>query len=1830
MPVSIAPPDVQESSPPAPAGSPICHADRLVGAIAFEVAEAKAAPLLEDEHFGGALLVLSGFTPAQLAGFVLAAQAAGNRSADIRIRFPATELAGYQVPSQFLVNSSAVRVRTTDRDGQVVITTDREKDVETSLGSKESIEADHLKESEDAPRLWVDVVARELGLSLTDEVRRQLLAMMRGLFDSAHFCSQSVAEYLCQVLQAFKDGTPLLRAAGAALPALELPRFEDCFSSLGTAKSVQPSQWRDKYKSHSQLECYLNKRQTTGILLDPEQLRQKLARLRDDDSAVRLPPSVINAFEAYIEAPGTRSPATEALLYEHDWSLVRNCFDRQAKTSSRAFAEKTLDALLLFGTTPTPDDEVILKALEQVPRKSGEAAEEFRDFYHQHLDAIELDPKLFMEWEDFVHGRRIVCGDFFQGLLECLQRTLRVRSPGAEAHLIIEGDRQQKPSSFDGVNQRACVFFERHYGRLTDWTDKKIRFKRTLLPEYATKVRPLLEKNSKRKSRSTSGKSNFNFHVHLFEKAAGGHQHIATLALTWIFPKDSVLALEGADLDALCRFLKQPGKTASAECVAEYEVVGKKGMPLSLSLEKVEGFADSPGASGRGSFVPAQSKIRSLAKDFCSILEQASAHGWFLPETIASLKEAFTAFDISYAEAVARIYSDALDNAGIEQMVGRYTHLLAAIAAIPHEDGRRQLLRATMRIGIAHVRQSGQRPRLAIVCPWHPLRMEAAAARARQVLGIFEQLLGKDRPPFSDGPTGALFFRETEQMLAHPLYPDLALTWNNSEPLPCVATQSIGAYTLHEPVAAPSSGPVLEDCSSEAAKTLEHEMLEYLRLQPHERDNLSVLLYNCESPNLPIELVNAINSLNRERSSGKITCNILLMHQDENRLRHLYRDLVASGVSAGEDAIDNAGDFLAKVRVNITAASKLRAQVRSQPVDIAYCRDLLFREANLTWEWANRLEASPDDIQPHQWSRRRPFRHGERTLRLLLVCPAQTPAGWRHLHAIASLCAPGADNAWQHGQCPVPTRSLNFDNHNVERIFRETHELANWVINQDELLDRRILEQKGVKVIRYVQSTTHGRNLIISSAARDTLLVNTLRERLAAMLPSDTPAPTITALVTSFQNIANSISGGLILKAARRANNTSELFGMVLSRYLVESELGPDRPAAWCFLDDYSQWLGKKEGANIADLLVLAPVAKPDGSKHLDIIVTEAKFISYDALAGSASTSGKQLADTLAQISEALRPDETAIDQQLWLARLSDMLIARATTGLNFAFNPDEWRALIRQRACTFRIWGYSHVFVHCPLDPPTPVSTVKGIIAPKTPGKLDALQEIFGPEQTRRLILQLHGTDYESTKKLRISNGHPGFNRGAIRSLSRTTTSKSINERPTVLTRPKKSEPSDEPGGEGSEGGQAVSSAPGETPPVTGGATNPTRSACLGSAESQKALLSFLEERSRQFTSSLDEGNQWLEQTTMRLRNALLSRGLSARLAEGWQPVLTPNSAIIKLQGSKDMTVQAVDTKAEEIFTSDGLQIISATPESGRVSIAVARPVREILRTETVFLDFLRNYRSQEHDEKLLVGIREENGQPLLLDPMKQPHTLVAGITGSGKSVLMQNMVLSIAATRPPAEAHIFLIDPKFGVDYRPLDLLPHVELGSQGIIDSPQPALEMLESLVDEMNRRYQLFKEAKVKDCQSFRRATSEALPTLWVIHDEFADWMQTEDYAKAVPDIVGRLSTKARAAGIFLIFAAQRPDNTVMPLQLRSQLGNRLILKVDNPATSEIAMGEKNAGAERLLGHGHMLAKTGDTPQPVFVQVPYIEILGPVPRIVQLIRLMHGAQASPDLP
>jgi S-DNA-T family DNA segregation ATPase FtsK/SpoIIIE len=243
------------------------------------------------------------------------------------------------------------------------------------------------------------------------------------------------------------------------------------------------------------------------------------------------------------------------------------------------------------------------------------------------------------------------------------------------------------------------------------------------------------------------------------------------------------------------------------------------------------------------------------------------------------------------------------------------------------------------------------------------------------------------------------------------------------------------------------------------------------------------------------------------------------------------------------------------------------------------------------------------------------------------------------------------------------------------------------------------------------------------------------------------------------------------------------------------------------------------------------------------------------------------------------------------------------------------------------------------------------------------------------------------------------------------------------------------------------------------------------------------------------------------------------------------------------------------------------------------------------------------------VVGVREIDGELLYLNlgssfenlQQHAPHTLIAGATGSGKSVLLQNLLLDICATNPKELCTIYLIDPKAGVDYANIEELPHLR---EGIIIEQDRAIDVLNELVAEMDSRYLKFRQQKVRDLLSYNNKVSESerLPILWLVHDEFAEWMLVDEYKDAVSSAVQRLGVKARAAGIHLIFAAQRPDANVLPVQLRDNLGNRLILRVESIGTSEIALGQK--GAENLLGKGHLAARLTNEPTIIYTQVPFL--------------------------
>jgi DNA segregation ATPase FtsK/SpoIIIE, S-DNA-T family len=205
------------------------------------------------------------------------------------------------------------------------------------------------------------------------------------------------------------------------------------------------------------------------------------------------------------------------------------------------------------------------------------------------------------------------------------------------------------------------------------------------------------------------------------------------------------------------------------------------------------------------------------------------------------------------------------------------------------------------------------------------------------------------------------------------------------------------------------------------------------------------------------------------------------------------------------------------------------------------------------------------------------------------------------------------------------------------------------------------------------------------------------------------------------------------------------------------------------------------------------------------------------------------------------------------------------------------------------------------------------------------------------------------------------------------------------------------------------------------------------------------------------------------------------------------------------------------------------------------------------------------------------------LSDP-STPHLLTGGTTGSGKSVTLNSIILGTMCFYEPSQLQYVFIDPK-QVEFSIYENLPH----TQDVVTSIDDAVVKLNMLVEEMERRYGLFKDEFASNLDEYIEMTENLLPRIVCVFDEFADFMsQEKEVASQVENAILRLGQKARAAGIHLIICTQNPKSDIINTNIRNNLGARLALRATDSTASSVILGE--SGAENLGGKGDFLAKT----------------------------------------
>jgi S-DNA-T family DNA segregation ATPase FtsK/SpoIIIE len=1690
------------------------------------------------------------------------------------IKVPRTLVADFGLPDDCITDEKTTFWRNAQCDKPILVLANTDDEQGQSLKDIIAISTTELLAE---PELWVKRAAENTGLS--EEHRQWWTKAIKALQVVRPQPITVFAGYALQIRQVIlAQGLPLIHALGWALPALQSPRDSAVFTAISEKQRSTVDKWKKIY-SYIFNECapYLRKTTPKRQVIEQELLDQGWDKIRSDVNDAHTA-----IFESFIAAPPKWNDEARALS-ELEWNTdkVSALFKGLKVTQRRKIGKETVDFYEDYPISLSDDEQDLLRRLDE--RKAREANEDEIAFYEGHRTQLLDNQRLKARWDRYVFGTPIECDDFFIGLIRGVGRLFEQAEVMADKKsLRIEAIKRNERHWVRDHSVDSMLYFVHRYRGLHDILGKKVQWDLNGLFDYEKiyQREKDRQKKSLRRNTSTSKAANQIKFTVILINGEGADAEEASVQVIWSFNPNSICCGFADDWE---KAIKNPYCHNEVIC----ETVSAKGQLQFIDLTNV-GTMMPLGSQSRGCLVKTCKKDSSIEKEWFEELQKSLSQGFLKTEGYEALKNSWELFSTSYKEALQEFWDIGLESLSVMKVEETYVALLKTLHKYAIGDKNRVGLWGKI-LEIGTVRVEGPSPAV-IIPPWHPIRLLSMAVKAYQVAGLIRYLLETPVVNFGDR---RLFFEDLCYEFAAPYYPEVALGMHGTEPITLTQSDNYADYTLMEP-ATKGTEPTSEN-PKEITKGIRSIVQRYTELQPHEKANLSMVLYNSDSARLPEETVNSLSDMYEDEE--EVRCQIVLRHRDKAKLASLYQTLIENSDDRQDSLVtsETYRDFMARLRIGILADDDKLQDVDGPPTDLVFLHNVISKLAKQNWqaETSAAVVSNLFEHYPPRLSRRRPASKDEMKSIVYMACPIQPEFGWLYfktLRCIMDAVDPAPNVEY------LPTLEINFQNNETREIFDEVHKLGQWVVNYDSLLERRQLRNQGVQIIRFQHAKYAGHNIVISSKAPlsllDLMIVRRLKDLLAGISISDTQ---LGDLSMRMREEANEISGDIVLRAAKRGRFVNELIGLVLSRSIIESEIGKDNPIAWFLLDDYAQWLGQKE-EHLADIMALSP-SYVDGKPVLTIMISESKYVTSTSLAQQSHNSARQLYETVARIEDALFGVKGRLDRELWLSRIADMLIdgIEVTPGSDIKL-PD-WRNMIRNGEVKILLKGYSHVFVHTQQPgegDPGSRSNVKN--------KMFCWQEVFGKERVQQLVFAymqnespinvrkgIGGTEpwLEGSPKLPAESAKWANYATKVNEEVETASLKAAEFIDTDKRRPEipvKDDRTESP----------VANILSTSEKVT------SEDNALSSQYSwaKESLRVTIEKLSLQVKPLEDDGD-WLELTVSSLRNALIGYGMQANLID---KRLTPNAALAFFKGSDLLTAAGVTAVRSKLLTVHSLDVKNVIPVPGKLIVTVARPERQTISLLQLWKNRALTGSPGQANLKLIVGSKEFNGETLYLEPAVKdaPHTLIAGTTGSGKSVLVQNLILDIACTNTPKQAQIYLIDPKLGLDYSVFQNLPHLV---NGVVTNQAIAKNLLQGIVEEMRRRMSLM-AGKAANVIEYNRLASEVdqIPIIWVIHDEFAAWMIDDEYKDHVSNIVQQLGMMARAAGIFLIFAAQRPEARVMTAQLRSNLDNRLILRVSSEADSEMALGEK--GAEQLLGKGHLVARLPEESGLTFAQVPLL--------------------------
>lgn len=1098
--------------------------------------------LAGSEDGGVARYVIDGLGLEQTAAIARAALEDPWLSENVSIRLPIDVFAGMDLPPDILTVHPATVYRDAECDrAAYLVTSVSEHGEGQSLQDLSRLGGAELLERMGG---WIEAIDEDLGLD--EESRIIFERALNGLAQVRATSLDRFATYVLRVRLAMEhDGHPLIDALGTALPALRLPNDRKAFAGIKEKSRRHTSAWQREFNSlYRRRRGHLLKETPSQLLLNEEDLR--LAFVKANEA---IPLEHHPVIERFIAAyPGWNEASAE--LAECDWEQIKPLFEGLAREkfnigteTQRFYAESEPDLL-----STEEQEYLILLAI----RNPAEAGEEDNEFYEAHRDELGEDRKLRSAWDKLVYGKARETSDFLAGLAAAMESF--VLQPGQMRKLRIRCDKATK-RDLRGLNVDAGEYFALRYAGLQHLLGREVELDIGNLLEFPSLVEAWRRDKVKGLPNRSTSKSAYQLRFHLdFEtETTTGSTLTTSTQLVWRYEPRMIASQFVDDWSRLESHPFSLGRT-SREPAAPGRRAG------AIDLGEVRTLVPAYDRD-RGSLLPAYGRERDVSRNWRARLKEQADAGLVAMVHVTFLERAFQTFEDAYGVAISNFRQDGAGAAANREQAAAYAALLEALVRhAPGDRNREALLKPILELGMVAV--EGGEP-AAIVAPWHPLRLAAMWRKAQLVASVVRLALAG---AVQEGDT-RLYFRDLAADLAHPLYPEVVVSWTERKADLLSLVDVRADYSLHElPVQRDEDAADIDDDPGEGAVAVLDLVRRYLALHPHERANMSVVLFNCDSARLPQQVVQGMSDINDDAED--VRCQVLLRHINGSRLRDLYRSILMDDEDADTySASEATQDFMARLRISVIADQAPPPDPRDgRPYDIVFSQDVISRHAALEWHPESARPADLETLLPARWSRRRPASADDLKSAVFLCCPVQSVEGWAFLSAATTFLK---GDFREEGKRLLPARQLDFHDPQTARIFSETHDLGAWVVNYDELLDRRQLRNQRVRVIRYKQSATQGRNAVISSMAPLGLLRAMVRSRLETLnLGIDEEA--LRSLAEKLIESANDVSGDIVLRAAKRGEAASELIGVVLSRFLAGHEIGAGAQIGWYFLDDYA------------------------------------------------------------------------------------------------------------------------------------------------------------------------------------------------------------------------------------------------------------------------------------------------------------------------------------------------------------------------------------------------------------------------------------------------------------------------------------------------------------------------------------------------------------------------------------------------------------------------------------------------------------------------------------